>query len=315
MASIAARGPAERERQMTTRREVIAAGLAAGALPLIAGRGFAAGIETGAGGGVLVRRAEGDGAEPGGRALRAAGGGGGRAPREHRLRPAQPDQLPRGGDALGRRAGRGEGAVLPSGALLQGAGRDQRRRGRHGAGDPVHHRALRHARRASGAAADARGLRRLPGDGPGRGERLDGGARRLLLAHLRLLGAVRALDPRARDRSGRAGAGGVPAVLAVLARARRGRRDRHLRAAREPAGDRGLPDRQQPRAGARHLPGRRLQPLPARRRRAARDRAADLDVLVRQEQPLDRAGLAARDPRQRRAGDGARLGRADLAAA
>ena len=32
---------------MTTRREVIAAGLAAGALPLLAGRGFAAGIETG----------------------------------------------------------------------------------------------------------------------------------------------------------------------------------------------------------------------------------------------------------------------------
>ena len=42
--------------------------------------------------------------------------------------------------------------------------------------------------------------------------------------------------------------------------------------------------------------------------------AADLDVLVRQEQPFRRAGLAAGDPRQRRAGDGARLGGADLAA-
>jgi glucans biosynthesis protein len=47
MASIAARETVERERQMTTRREVIAAGLAAGALPLLAGRGFAAGIELG----------------------------------------------------------------------------------------------------------------------------------------------------------------------------------------------------------------------------------------------------------------------------
>ena len=45
------------------------------------------------------------------------------------------------------------------------------------------------------------------------------------------------------------------------------------------------------------------------------DRAAHLDVLVRQEQPFHRAGLAAGDPRQRRAGDGARLRRADLAAA
>ena len=63
------------------------------------------------------------------------------------------------------------------------------------------------------------------------------------------------------------------------------------------------------------LPGRRRQPLPARRHRAARHRAADLDVLVRQEQPLRRPGLAPRDPRQRRARDVPRQRRAHLAAA
>ena len=68
-------------------------------------------------------------------------------------------------------------------------------------------------------------------------------------------------------------------------------------------------------AGEGRVPGHRHAALPARRRRAARHRAADLDVLVRQEQPLDRPGLAARDPRQRRAGDAPRQRRAHLAAA
>ena len=143
----------------------------------------------------------------------------------------------------GATCGRGQGAVLPPGPLLQAAGRDQRRRGRRGAGDPVLARPLRHAGGPSGAEADRGRLRRVPGDGPGRGERLAGGARRLLLPHLGLVRAVRAVGARAGDRLGRAGAGGVPAVHPLLARAGAGRRGRHLRAAREPARDRGLPDR------------------------------------------------------------------------
>ena len=55
----------------------------------------------------------------------------------------------------------------------------------------------------------------------------------------------------------------------------------------------------------RGVPGHRGGAVPARAGdRPAGDRAADLDVLVRQEQPFRRAGLAAGDPRQRRAGDG-----------
>ena len=69
------------------------------------------------------------------------------------------------------------------------------------------------------------------------------------------------------------------------------------------------------RGGRGGLPGHRRADLPARPGGAAGDRAADLDVLVRQEQPLGRAGLAAGDPRQRRAGDAPRQRRAHLAAA
>ena len=184
--------------------------------------------------------------------------------------------------------------------------RDQRAGGRHGAGDPVLARPFRHAEGQPGGQADECRLRRLRGDGPGRQERLDGCARRVLLPHLGLFGPVRHVGARAGDRQRRPRAGGVPALHALLAGAGAGGRDRHLRAAREPAGHGRLPDGDRPQE--RGVPGHRGGAVPARADdRPAGDRAADLDVLVRQEQPFRRAGLAAGDPRQRRAGDAARL--------
>ena len=92
---------------------------------------------------------------------------------------------------------------------------------RHGPPHPLRDRALRHARRPPGSRGSRRGLRRLPGDGPGREERLDGGARGLLLPHLGLFRAVRPFGARARHRFGRPRAGGVPPLHPVLAGARR----------------------------------------------------------------------------------------------
>ena len=202
--------------------------------------------------------------------------------------------------------GCGEGALLPSGPLLQGAGADLGAGGRHGAGDPVLARPFRHAEGQPGGQTGKCRLRRLRGHGPGRQERLDGCARGVLFPHLGLFGAVRHVGARAGDRQRRPWGGGVPALHALLAGRGAGGRDRHLRAAREPAGHGRVPDGDRPQE--RGVPGHRGGAVPARAGdRPAGDRAADLDVLVRQEQPFRRAGLAAGDPRQRRAGDAARL--------
>ena len=235
---------------MTTRREVIAAGLAAGALPLFAGRGFAAGIELGPAApfsfDALKETARGLAAEPYAPPVVA----------EAELLESIDYDLHNqityreDGDALGRRARRGEGAVLPSrGATSRSRSRStSSRTARRGSScsRPTSSTCRTGIRRGK---LTRRGLRRLPGDGPGRGERLDGGARRLLLPHLGLLGAVRALGARA-SRSIRAGRGrrSSRASRRFWLEQGPGGGHRHLRAAREPAGHRRLPDRQQPRS-------------------------------------------------------------------
>ena len=193
-------------RLRTSRRSILAAGLAAGALPLLPRLGGGGRPRDRRAGALLARHPARHGGGAGGGALCAGAGGGRGAARVDRLRPAQPDHLPQGRDALGGRLRGGQGALLPSGALLQGAGRDQRRGGGDGAGAFVLDRPLRHAGGASGAAARECRLRRVRGDGPGGEERLDGGARGVLLPHLGVLGAVRDVGARACDRL-RAGRG------------------------------------------------------------------------------------------------------------
>ena len=183
----------------STRREVLAAGLAAGALPFVprpaaaAGPAWARPSPSRSTCCATWRRAW----RP--RPTRSRWSRTTRLLEIDRLRPAQPDQLQGRPDALGRRPGGGEGALLPPGSLLQAAGADQRPEGRAGAGAEVLDRPLRHAGRPSGAQADAFGLRRLRGDGPRGRARLVGGARRVLFPHLGLLGPVRDVGARARD--------------------------------------------------------------------------------------------------------------------
>ena len=221
-----------------------------------------------------------------------------------RLRPAQPDHLPQGRDALGRRAGGGEGALLPSGALLQGAGRDQRRGGGGRRGEllfstdlfdmPEGHPARR--------TRECR-LRRVRGDGPGGEERLDGGARGVLLPDVWLPGAVRDVGAGARYQLGRAGCRRSSRASPASGWKRRRRAgSSSTRCSRA----RGRPGAY--RMATAHDKGV-FQDIEATLFLRGDDRpigncAADVDVLVREEQPFRRAGLAAGDPRQRRAGDG-----------
>ena len=111
-----------------TRRTLLAAGLAAGATPLLPRWAAALPIDTGppvAFSFEMLRDmartlAEQPYVEPADPRRGAA--------RDDRLRSAQPDHLPPGQHALGRRARRRQGPLLPSRALLQAAGRDQRAR-------------------------------------------------------------------------------------------------------------------------------------------------------------------------------------------
>ena len=249
-----------------SRRAILATGLAAGALPLLPRWAAAAGLDDRRAGALLARHPARHGARRWrGQPYAPAPVAGRGAARVDRLRPAQPDHLPQGRDALGRRAGGGEGALLPS------RGATSRSRSRSASLEEGTARELLFSTdlfdmpegHPARQARECR-LRRVRGDGPGGEERLDGGARGVLLPHLGLFGAVRHVGARARDRLGRAGAGGVPALHPLLAGAGAGGRDRHLCAAREPAGDRGLPDGDG--ARRRGVPGHRGDALPARRR-------------------------------------------------
>ena len=123
-----------------------------------------------------------------------------RAAREHRLRPAQPDQLPPGPHALGGRSGGAPRCASSTRGATSRSRCGSMRSRRHGARDPVLDRALRHARRTTRRASSGAGFAGFRVMDPDAEERLDGGARRLLLPHLGLFRAVRPVGARARHR-------------------------------------------------------------------------------------------------------------------
>ena len=273
-----------------TRRDLLSAALAAGARPCCRGRrSRPTALQFGPAVPFSFDMLQDIAAAPGAVALRdrRLGRGRRRCSRAidydpHNQITYRPDRMLWGDDA-----GRGEGPLLPPRPLLQGAGADQRRRERPGAGAPVLDRPLRHARPTIRRASSRR--RASPASAVMDPEEKNDWLAVLGASYFRTSGYSGQFGMSARGLAinfGRAGAGGVPALQPLLARAGAGGRHRHLRAARGPAGHRRLPDGD--RAQRRGLPGHRRDALPARRHRAARHRAADLDVLVRQEQPLPR---------------------------
>ncbi len=207
----------------TTRRSLLAAGLAAGALPLLPRWAEAAGLKTGEPAPFSLDILKDMAATLAGQPYAPEA-----VPQDDILESLDYDrhnQITFRSDAMlwGDVPGAAKVRFFHPGRYFKAPVRDLGAGGRHGAGDPVLARPFRHAEGQPGGQAGQCRLRRLRGHGPGRQERLDGGARGVLFPHLGLFGAVRHVGARAGDRQRRPWRGGVPALHPLLAGSRRRR--------------------------------------------------------------------------------------------